>query len=468
MHDSSSPPHADLVDLVEQARRALAPRFRGALLGPADAGYHDARSFWNGKFDRKPGLIARCAGPADVMDVVSFARRREIPLSVRSGTHDFGGYSVVDGGITIDLSRMKGLRIDPERRTGCAEAGVLWREFTREAQAFGLAACGAVNPDITVTGYGIGGGQNLMQRRFGLGCDNIISLDLVTADGHLVTACEDEHPDLFWAMRGAGANFGVVTSVEYRLHPVETVLGGTLVYALGGYDSERAQALLGEIRDHLASAPEELMTIIYLIDDPAHGPSITLVLCCLTTGAEGEAILRPLRELGPTVDKVAPVSYEEVQNILDSRVLKGIRYYNKCHFLPRLDDGAAKLLCDAYAERGASGFCVLLEPMDGAVRRVPPLATAYPERTADYCALLMGIWMDPAQTEKSIGQVREVSAALAPLSTGRAYVNYLDDDERERVPTAYGQEIYERLRAVKKRYDPTNLFRENQNIPPAP
>lgn len=454
-------------NLFEEAKQALLPRFRGALIGPDDAIYPEARKFWNGKFDKRPGVIARCASTADVMDVVRFARTKDVPLSVRSGYHDFSGFSVINDGITIDMSRMKGVRVNPKRRIGRAEAGVVWREFTREAQAFGLATCGAVVADITVTGYGIGGGQNLMQRKYGLGCDNIVSVDLVTADGHCVTASDEENPDLFWAMRGAGANFGVVTSIAYRLHPVTTVLGGKIVYLLGSYSSEKTQDLLAKIRDYLASAPEEVTVLIYLMDEPGAGPAISLLVCCLRSGPEGEAMLKPLLDLQPSINTVAPTSYEDLQYTFDARPLQGIHYYNKCHFLKHLDQPAVTQLSDAYAEFGASGFCVLLEPMDGAVRRVKPMETAYPERKADYCALLMAIWMDPGHAEKSIRQVREVSTALEPLCTGRAYVNYLDEDDLTRVPGAYGPRIYERLREVKKKYDPTNFFRSNQNIVPA-
>lgn len=457
-------------DIVAEATRALSPSFRGALIGPQHADYDDARRFWSGRYDKRPGLIAGCVSPADVMDVVRFARGRGIPVSVRSGRHDLSGYSVIDRGLVIDASRMKGLRVDPTRRTVRAEAGVVWRELTREAQAFGLATGGAVAPDVTVTGYGIGGGQNLLQRRYGLGCDNIVSIDLVTADAELLTTSEAEHSDLFWAMCGAGANFGVVTSIEYRLHPVHTVLAGKIVYALGDPPAARAREILSFLRDFNASAPDALTAYIYLMDEPAIGPSISLLLCCLGPIEEGEALLRPLRSFGPPAeDTVAPVSYGALQTMFDAEplVLKMIHPYYKTHFVKHLDDTVIAALSEAYVEHRASGFGAILEPFDGAVRRVSPLANAFPEREADYCVLLFGIWMDPANADASVRPVRDTWKALAPFSTGRAYVNYLDDDELDRVPTAYGREIHERLRVLKKKYDPTNFFRANQNIEPA-
>ena len=469
MSSASSSPD---LDLAAEAARDLSPRFRGALIGPDHAEYHQARKMWNGRFDRRPGLIARCMSPADVMEAVRFARGRNIPISARSGYHDFSGYSVIERGLVIDVSPMRGLRMDPVRRTGRAEAGVRRREFTREAQAFGLAAGGSLPPDVTVTGFGIGGGQNLLQRKYGLACDNITSIDLVTADGTFVTTNESEHPDLFWAMRGAGANFGVVTSIEYRLHPVQTVLAGKLVYALGSARHARAREVLAMIRDFNASAPEEVTMLIYVMDDPEVGPSISLILCCLGPIDEAEAVLRPLRPLRsgerPVVDTVAPMSYETLQNMFDARPLAGILYYNKSHFLKRLDDAAIETLCAFYGRHGASGFGALLEPLDGAVRRAGIAANAYPEREADYSLLLFGVWGDPAEGDTHIRHVREAWNALEPFATGRSYVNYLDSDELERVPAAYGPVIYERLRAIKKQYDPANVFRANQNIPPAP
>jgi len=259
-----------------------------------------------------------------------------------------------------------------------------------------------------------------------------------------------------------------VTSIEYRLHPVQTVLAGRLVYALGGYSSERAQEILTFVRDFNASAPDQIVVFIYLIDEPAVGPSISLTVCSLGPVEESEAVLRSLRTFGPSaMDSIAPISYEELQNLFDTRSLTGGRFYYKSHFLKHLDDTVVEKLCDAYARLGSSGFGVLLEPMDGAVRRVDPSANAYPERVADYCLLLASLRMDSEQNEVHLQQVRDTSMALEPFCTGRAYVNYLDDDELERVPTAYGREIYERLRAVKRTYDPTNFFRANQNIAPA-
>jgi FAD/FMN-containing dehydrogenase len=455
--------------LSQAVSRTLRRRFRGELFLPEENGYDDARRLWNGRYDKRPSLIARCTGVADVMEIVRFARENGLPAAVRSGRHDLAGRCLMDGEISIDLTQMKGVRVEPGRRTARAQAGVRWREFTPELQALGFAAGGPMDSSVTVSGYGLGGGLNLFMRCHGLACDNITSLDMVTAAGELLTVDEHSHPDLFWAMRGAGANFGVVTSIEYRVYPVRTVLAGNVTWVLGDNPRKRARELLGFLRDWNLTVPDEVTTFAYLLNDPTSGPLISIWACYVGDIARGEQVLRPLRTFGlPTADDVREVTYEEQQTRVDFVAPPGRNYYYRTQFLRWLDDATLDALVDLYVKHTVPELFIILEHFGGAIRRVSPADSAFSGRDADYC-LLFGVGYEgTAAAERHGTMIRELGAAMAPFATGRAYVNYLESDELERVPSAFGSERYARLQAVKKQYDPTNLFRFSQSIAPAP
>lgn len=446
----------------------LRANFRGNIFLPDENGYDDARRLWNARFDKKPSLIAQCTGVADVMAIVRFARERGLGAAVRSGRHDMSGRCVADNEISIDLSQMQSVRVDPARGTLRAQAGARWREVTREAQALGYAAGGPMDSSVTVSGYGLGGGLNLFMRCHGLACDNIVSLDLVTAAGELLTVDENTHPDLFWAMRGAGANFGVVTSIEYRLYPIRTVLAGNVVWDVGSEPRRGARELLGFLRDYNLTVPDEVTTFAYLLSDPSsRRPIISIWMCYVGDIARGEEVLRPLRTFGSAiVDDVREVTYEEQQTRVDFVAPPNRFYYYRTQLLRKLDDATLGALVDEYVQHTCPELFIILEHFGGAISRVPEDATAFAGRDADYCLLFGGGTDTASDMEKLSPVIQGLGKAMVPFATGQAYINYLESDETERVPSAYGTQRYARLQAVKKKYDPTNFFRFSQNIEP--
>jgi FAD/FMN-containing dehydrogenase len=433
------------------------------VLFPGDAGYDAARTVFNAMIDRSPAVIVRCAGVADVIAAVNYGRDRDLPISVRGGGHSVPGYAVCDGGVMIDLSAMKGIRVDPGQRTVRAEGGVTWREFDHETQAFGLATTGGIASTTGIAGLTLGGGIGYLNRKYGLACDNLLSADVVTAAGQLVRASADTNPDLYWALRGGGGNFGVVTSFEYQLHPVGPVLAGEVVWPLA-----QAKDVLRFYRDFALNAPDELR-LDAIAGVLPHGTGLGIVVCWCGEIAEGERVLKPLRRSGaPVVDTVATVPYRVVQGLLEEKgVTPGQLNYWRSSFLKELSDDVIHSIVDAVAVAPGPISAVAIEHLGGAISRVGETDSAYPHRHAQLSLLVAQHWTDPAESEARIAWVRQVTTATQPFLEAGAYVNYLGADEGEsRLRAAYGVN-YDRLVAVKNTYDPTNLFHINQNIRPA-
>jgi FAD/FMN-containing dehydrogenase len=453
---------SDAIALDVAAVQQLQTAMRGELVRPGDDGYDAARVIHNGMIDHSPALIARCAGVADVMTAVSFARDHQLEVSVRGGGHGVPGYAVCDRGLMIDLSRMRAIRVDPARRTARAEGGATWGDFDIETQAFGLGTTGGIARPTGIAGLTLGGGHGYLMRKFGLACDNLLSVDVVTSAGQLVTASADENPDLFWGLRGGGGNFGIATSFEYRLYPVGPVLGGLLIYPLA-----RAREILKRFRELTISAPDELGSYAVLGTLP-DGTQAAIVLVAYSGAiADGEELLRPLRTDGPLLaDQVAPMPYTALQSIAENFNPPQVRNYWKSDYLAQLSDDAIDVLVEAYPSVPAPLTHVVIEHIGGAVARVGEDESAVSYRAAEYNLLIVGMWSASRQDEELIGWVRRLWDAVRPFSFGGVYLNYLSNEGDDRVRAAYGPGKYERLVALKNKYDPTNLFRLNQNIRP--
>jgi len=438
---------------------------RGTLLRPSDEGYSEARALWNAMIDRRPGLIVRCAGVADVINAIHFARQHNLLVAVRGGGHNVAGNAVCDGGMVLDLSRLKSVRVDPVHRTARAEPGLTWGEFDRETQAFGLAVTGGAISTTGIAGVTLGGGWSWLARQYGLASDNLLSVDIVTADGQFLTASATEHADLFWGVRGGGGNFGVVTSFEYRLHRVGPVLAGMVIYPY-----EKAKDVLRFYREFTRTEPDELTSWAVLMTSPAGDPVATIAVCYSGALEEGERVLRPLRAFGPPlIDQIGPMAYTAVQSLVDAFYPPGLHDYWKSSFLQDLSDEAIDTMVAHCAMRPGPLCHMVMEELGGAVSRVGHEATAFNHRDVRYNFLSLGVCADPAESAPCIRWAREFWRAMQPFASGGVYVNYLGqeaDEGAERVQAAYGPPKYERLVALKNTYDPTNFFRFNQNIKP--
>jgi FAD/FMN-containing dehydrogenase len=447
----------------EAAVETFGAGLRGQLLRPGHDGYDDARRLWNGMFDRRPALIARCAGTADVVSAVSFARERGLHVAVRGGGHSFPGHSVCDGGLVIDLSPMKGIRVDPAARTARAEAGVRWLEFDHETQAFALATTGGTVSDTGIAGLTLGGGLGWLSSKHGLTVDNLISADVVLADGRFVTASASQNPDLFWALRGGSGNFGVVTSFEYRLHQVgPTILGGMAVYPLN-----RAKEVLRFYRDFSKAAPDELTLYAGLITPPGGDTVVALICCYCGPVDKGADVVRPLKSLGSlAMDAVAVMPYIAQQRLFDDGFPAGSYYYTKGHFLADLTDEAIEIFAEYAATKPSPLSGVLVQTTCGAASRVAPDAMAFAHRRFPYAPVIVSQWLEAADSDKNIAWARDFWTSLhAHAGGGGVYVNDLGHDDADRVRLGYGAN-YERLATLKKTYDPDNFFRLNPNIKP--
>ncbi|MGH2931241.1 MAG: FAD-binding oxidoreductase [Gaiellaceae bacterium] len=446
---------------------------RGPVILPADPGYDAARAIWNGAIDRRPACIARCTGVADVVAAVRFARERDLLVAVRSGGHGVGGHALCEDGLVIDLSPMKGIRVDPVARTARAEAGVLWGELDRETQLHGLATVGGIVTHTGIAGLTLGGGIGWLMRKHGATVDNLVSVDLVTADGEVLTASGDEHPDLFWGVRGGGGNFGVVTSFEYRLHPVgPIVLAGPVFYSL-----DDAPEVLRFYREFIAAAPDELTTIFDLSVAPpvpflpqeVHGKPIVMVGACYAGSPdEGTEVVRPLKQFGrPIVDLLEPKPYTSLQSMFDPLVPHGWHRYWKSVELPPLTDDAIDTLVEhASAFTSPKSYCIVFQ-LGGALSRVGQDETAFSQRDAAHNVNINAVWTeDDPEGERHVAWAREFFSAMQPQAGEHVYVNFLGDEGADRVRQAYGERQYERLAELKRTYDPTNFFRLNQNIEP--
>ena len=440
------------------------PNFRGSLLQSGEAGYDEARKVWNGMIDKRPALIARCAGASDVIQCVRFAQENGALVAVRGGGHNVSGNAVCDDGLMIDLSRMKGLRVDPAHRTARAEAGLTWGEFDRETQAFGLATTGGQISTTGIAGLTLGGGWGHLARRFGLSSDNLLSVDVATAGGQLLTANATENADLFWGVRGGGGNFGVATSFEYRLHEVGPVLGGILAYPL-----EKAKEVLELYREFTIASPDEMASGVVLISLPDGTPVVGIVVCHSGVPAAGERLIKPLRKGRPLLmDQIGAIPYTTAQKLIDGFYPFGLHSYWKSSFLKTITDKVIDVMVAYCANRPTSICHGLIEhQLGGAVGRIDQMATAFGHRDAEYSFMSLGVCAEASDTEKCVRWGREFWEAMQPWSTGGVYVNYLANEGPGRIEAAYGLEKYARLVALKDKYDPTNLFRLNQNIRPS-
>ena len=387
--------------------------------------------------ERRPTLIARCAGVADVITSIRFARDQRLLVSVRGGGHSIPGFSVCDGGLMIDLSRMRGVRVDAARETVRAEGGVTWGDFDHETQAFGLATTGGVARPTGIAGLTLGGGHGFLMRKHGLACDNLLSVDLVTAEGHLLTASADEHADLFWGLRGGGGNFGIATSFEYQLHHLGPILGGMLIYPLA-----RAKEIFRIYRDVTSAAPDEVNLIFALATLPDGTQAAGVLGCYAGSVADGERVLGPLRASGPLLaDQLGPIPYTALQSIPENFNPPGMRNYWKSDYLTQLSDDAIDLLVEEYPSVPAPYTHVIIEQMGGAVSRIREDDTAVSHRDARYNAAIIGMWAEPAEDERTIGWVRRLWESLRPFTSGGVYVNYqMADEGEDRLRGAYGPE----------------------------
>jgi FAD/FMN-containing dehydrogenase len=441
----------------------LRASLRGQLLVPGQEGYDFARRLWNGAFDRKPALIARCVGPADVTQAVNFARAQNLLVAVRGGGHSLSGQSTCDGGLMIDLSPMKVVRVAPRATTARVEPGVLLGQFDREAQMFGLATTAGTVSHTGVAGLTLGGGFGRLGRRFGLACDNFIAADMVTADGRLVKASMKDNPDLLWGLRGGGGNFGVVTAFEFQLHPVDPMMyGGSLVFAF-----DKPRELLRSYADFVAGASDASYCEVALVPAEGGKRAVAVDVCHSGTLAAAEKELAPLRKIGQVLqDQLGPKSYITLQTGADAEYPVGRGYYLKSGFVKGISGKLIDAMVD-YVEANPNPTGILLIAQHGgAISRVKPAATAYWHREAQHSVLAVGFWDKPDGSELNTQWVRSGWAKLEPLTDG-FYVNLLAQDEAERrIRGTYGDN-YPRLVALKKKYDPTNLFRLNANIKPA-
>ena len=448
--------------LNDSAIRELRASLRGSLLQPGDPGYDTARKVDNAMVDRRPALIARCAGVADVLAAVRFARAHELLVSIRAGGHNVAGNAVCDDGLVIDVSPMKGIRVDPAARTVQAQAGVTWGDLDAETQAFGLATTGGVISTTGIAGLTLGGGVGWLNGRFGLACDNLVAADVVTADGRFLRASEQEHPDLFWALRGGGGNFGVVTAFEYRLHALgPMVLSGPVFHP-----AARARDVLRFYREFSASEPDELTTYAGLLTGPDGAPLVGVVPCYAGPPDQGEKLVERLRKVGPPVaDMMGPMPYVAVQRMFNDAFPPGRYNYWKSALAPEITDQLIETVAEHMARVPSPHTAVMLEHYHGAYARPAATATAYSHRRPTYDVVIIANWTDPAHHERNTTWARDLFAAVQSQVSRAAYVNFLDRDDGERVRAAYG-ENYDRLVAVKRTYDPTNFFRMNQNIRP--
>jgi FAD/FMN-containing dehydrogenase len=444
------------------AVQAFAATLRGPLIQPGDPGYDAARTVWNARIDRRPALIVHCAGAADVIAGVTFAREHGLLLSIKGGGHNIAGTAVCDDGLLLDLSSMTGIRIDPVRRTARAEPGVLWGELDAEAQAFGLATIGVDVSSVGIAGLTLGGGFGWRVRHYGLACDTLLSVDIVTADGRLLTASATEHPDLFWGLRGGGGNFGVVTSFEFQLHPAGELLAGLLFYPV-----TMANEVLTFYREFTKTAPDELTVwaILLTAADGAH--MLALLVCYDGSGAAAQRAVQPLRDIGPPLaDHIGSMSYREVQTLFDAAFPAGRQSTWKSSYLGELSDDAIATMVAQFATVPSPQSAVLVEHLGGAVSRVGNDETAFPDRDVPFSFLIVSVWPDATQSAQNIQWTDEFWQAMQAFASGGVYVNYLGEEGPDRIKAAYGRN-YDRLAALKTTYDPSNLFRVNQNIPPA-
>ncbi|GAA3317408.1 FAD-binding oxidoreductase [Arthrobacter ramosus] len=449
----------------------LREQLRGQLVTPSDPDYDSARAVYNGMIDKRPAGVVRVAQVADVIASVNFARDNSMPLAIRGGGHSAPGFGTWDDALVIDFVNRTGVRVDPEAGTARAEAGTTWADFNHATHAFGLATTGGIVGSTGIAGLTLGGGIGYLARKHGLSCDNLISADVVTADGKFLTASETRNEDLFWALRGGGGNFGVVTSLEYKLHPVDMVHAAIIIYGM-----EHAETVTKLYRDYMVTAPEEFGAFVGFHQGPPvpflpeewHGKPVCVVIGMWTGDpAEGAARWQPFLDVAPVAGSlVGPMPYPALNSAFDPLLPKGMQAYWKANFLSELNDGAIAAHLEYGSKVPSVQTSVHVYPIDGAVQRVGQTDTAFVNRGVKFSPVIACMWNDPADNEANIDWVRSYAAALRPHSSPGGYIGFMDGDDQGRISENYGVN-YERLQAIKGKYDPGNLFHVNQNIKPA-
>jgi FAD binding domain/Berberine and berberine like len=452
-----------LAMIPPSALQAFRESLRGHSFCPGDEGYDAARALPNAMIDRRPAVIARCTGAADVLACIRFAREKQVLVAVRGGGHSVAGKAVCDDGIVIDLSGMKGIRVDPANRTVRAQPGLVLGEFDKETQAFGLATTMGVVSKTGIAGLTMGGGWGHLSGKYGLALDNLIGVDAVTADGRLVTANASENEDFFWGVRGGGGNFGVVTSLQYRLHEVGPVLGGAVFFPVA-----RTMEVLKFYREFADASPDELVTQAGVFTTPDGVVVFAVGACYCGPVSTGERILQPLRKFGPPLaDLFSPMSYVQIQSMFDPFFPPGRQSYVKANFLRNLDDNAMEVFVELAGKSPSPlTFGPWLEHWHGAATRVPAMDTAFPHRQPSYNFMVWSNWINPSESEKNIHWTRSCFDAMRPFMGAGAYMNYLEDEGDPLARAAYGVN-YDRLVGLKNKYDPANFFRMNHNIKPS-
>ena len=445
---------------VDELRAA----FSGQVLRPGDDGYEDARRVHNGLIDKRPGLIARCAGLGDIVDAIRFARTHDLEVAVRGGGHNVAGRATIDDGLMIDLAPMKGIYVDPARRTIRAQGGVNWREFNRETQVYDLATTGGVISTTGIAGLTLGGGLGWLMGKYGMAVDNLLSVEIVTADGESLTASAEENPDLFWAIRGGGGNFGVAASFAYRLHPVGQVTGGLVAHPVAS-----AKDVLHFYREFTASLPDEVTAFAGVTHAPdGSGVKLAFIAVCHCGPLEsGAAAVEPVKKFGsPVMDVIGPMPYGQLNVMLDAGFPKGALNNWKANFLSELSDEVIDAIVEGFLAVPSTMSALMLEYFHGAVTRVGATETAFPHRDRGYNLAIISQWSEPRDNARNIAWAKDTFAAMKPFVAAGRYVNYLGDDEvGDPVRAAYGPN-YDRLVNLKNQYDPTNFFHMNQNIRP--
>jgi FAD/FMN-containing dehydrogenase len=454
-------PSVPLRDISPVYIGRLAARLEGRLLLGDDDGYDDARRVFNAMIDRRPAIVLRCANAQDVVEGVTFARTHDLQLAIKGGGHGVAGNAVCDGGMMLDLSSMKAVSVDPARRVVTAAPGLTLRELDRATQAFGLATPTGVVSVTGLSGLALGGGVGWLNGKHGLTCDNLLAAELVTADGDRIRASEEEHPELFWGLRGGGGNFGVVTSFELTLHPVEWVLAGAVTYP-----SRKAHAALRLYHELATSCADPLSANASLFKTPDGEVAVAIAVCYAGPIEHGDQLLRPLRRLGPDSDAIEPMSYRALQQASDAGFPPGQQHYWRSGYITALDDEAIDVMLDFVSRMPSQASGVGLQQLHGTAARVDATATAFPHRGNRYDCLILSQWPDPADSERNIAWTRSMYGAIEPFLAEGVYVNNLGDFGARGVGQAYGAN-YERLAALKAEHDPTNLFRHNQNVKPA-
>jgi len=448
----------------------LRARVNGQTIVPGDAAYEEARKVYNGMIDRRPGVIVRCTDVADVMASIQFAREQGKDLSIRGGSHSVPGFGTNDDGVVIDLAPMKSVRVDPHARTVRADGGCTWGGFNHATYAFGMATTGGIIASTGIAGLTLGGGIGHLTRAFGLSCDNLISADVVTADGRFLVASKRQNEDLFWALQGGGGNFGVVTSFEYQLHPVKDIVAGLFFFPL-----DRSRDVLEFYREYIQKAPEELgMFPAFQIAPPLpfippadHGKTFCIFVCCWAGRPEdAEKIFAPIRKVAPiAAEMVSPMPYPTLNALFDPLLPAGLQHYWKAAFATDLTDGAIKAHLEFGPKVPVVNSTMHIYPINGAAGRVASDATAFAYRDAKFATVIAGMWPDPADNEKNTRWVKDYYKALQPHSSSGGYVNFMAGDDQGRIRDNY-KGNYDRLVTIKKKYDPGNLFHMNQNIKP--